>query len=541
MASTDKDFIVAIELGSSRISGVAGKKNSDGSMQILAYAQVKSSSCIKRGVVYNIDKTTQCIGDVIKKLESVLKTKIVRAYVGISGQSLRSFRCSVKRNLLAQSYITSEIIDSLRDDCREIPYQDYEILDNFPQEYLVDANTVSDPVGVMGTNVEGVYLNIIARNTLRMNIHNCFANADVEIADELIAACKLGNHVLSEAEKRSGCALVDLGAETTTVVVYKNNIVRHLVVLPLGANNITKDIVSLQIDEEEAENIKLKYGDACPDLDAEFSDNNKDAEKIVISDGRSFDLFKIHNIIKSRVDEIIENVDNQIISSRYRDKLLAGIILTGGGANLKNIDKSFVEHTKIDKIRLAKASDMPSIKPGISGIELDNMRNNVLLSLLLEGSLPCGGDDINETPSIFDIQAKEEEKQKKIAAAKAEAEAESNAISLLNGKKAKMRATVDQINAKKIAVNANPKDKKIRKDAQEFCSVVLDVIDGDFTNSISVLAGKEKYKQAIKEATDISEKLKEAQESLLECIEAAKKSGSFLAKLKSTFNDIINE
>ena len=95
MASTDKDFIVAIELGSSRISGVAGKKNSDGSMQILAYAQVKSSSCIKRGVVYNIDKTTQCIGDVIKKLESVLKTKIVRAYVGISGQSLRSFRCSV--------------------------------------------------------------------------------------------------------------------------------------------------------------------------------------------------------------------------------------------------------------------------------------------------------------------------------------------------------------------------------------------------------------------------------------------------------------
>ena len=412
MASTDKDFIVAIELGSSRISGVAGKKNSDGSMQILAYAQVKSSSCIKRGVVYNIDKTTQCIGDVIKKLESVLKTKIVRAYVGISGQSLRSFRCSVKRNLLAQSYITSEIIDSLRDDCREIPYQDYEILDNFPQEYLVDANTVSDPVGVMGTNVEGVYLNIIARNTLRMNIHNCFANADVEIADELIAACKLGNHVLSEAEKRSGCALVDLGAETTTVVVYKNNIVRHFVVLPLGANNITKDIVSLQIDEEEAENIKLKYGDACPDLDAEFSDNNKDAEKIVISDGRSFDLFKIHNIIKSRVDEIIENVDNQIISSRYRDKLLAGIILTGGGANLKNIDKSFVEHTKIDKIRLAKASDMPSIKPGISGIELDNMRNNVLLSLLLEGSLPCGGDDINETPSIFDIQAKEEEKQK---------------------------------------------------------------------------------------------------------------------------------
>lgn len=541
MASTDKDFIVAIELGSSRISGVAGKKNSDGSMQILAYAQVKSSSCIKRGVVYNIDKTTQCIGDVIKKLESVLKTKIVRAYVGISGQSLRSFRCSVKRNLLAQSYITSEIIDSLRDDCREIPYQDYEILDNFPQEYLVDANTVSDPVGVMGTNVEGVYLNIIARNTLRMNIHNCFANADVEIADELIAACKLGNHVLSEAEKRSGCSLVDLGAETTTVVVYKNNIVRHLVVLPLGANNITKDIVSLQIDEEEAENIKLKYGDACPDLDAEFSDNNKDAEKIVISDGRSFDLFKIHNIIKSRVDEIIENVDNQIISSRYRDKLLAGIILTGGGANLKNIDKSFVEHTKIDKIRLAKASDMPSIKPGISGIELDNMRNNVLLSLLLEGSLPCGGDDINETPSIFDIQAKEEEKQKKIAAAKAEAEAESNAISLLNDKKAKMRATVDQINAKKIAVNANPKDKKIRKDAQEFCSVVLDVIDGDFTNSISVLAGKEKYKQAIKEATDISEKLKEAQESLLECIEAAKKSGSFLAKLKSTFNDIINE
>ena len=159
MAISDKDFIVAIELGSSKISGIAGKKK-DGTMQILAYVEEKTTGCVRRGVVYNIEKTYQSVNSIIAKLEAILKTKIMRAYVGLGGQSVRSYKCVVKRNLLTQSYITNDVIDAIRQESCEIPFSDYEMLENYPQEYIVDSSVIADPVGVMGTNIEGEYLDV---------------------------------------------------------------------------------------------------------------------------------------------------------------------------------------------------------------------------------------------------------------------------------------------------------------------------------------------------------------------------------------------
>ena len=157
---TDNDFIVAVELGSSKVAGIAGKKK-DGTMQILAYAEEKTTGCVKRGVVLNIEKTHQSVNNIISKLEAVLKTKITRAYVGVGGQSMRSYKCLIKRNLLTQSYITNDVIDAIRQESYEIPFNDYQVLENFPQEYVVDSNSIADPVGVMGTNVEGEFLDVI--------------------------------------------------------------------------------------------------------------------------------------------------------------------------------------------------------------------------------------------------------------------------------------------------------------------------------------------------------------------------------------------
>jgi len=266
MAIADKDFIVAIELGSSRITGVAGKKTNDGGAQVLAYASSKTDTCIRRGVVSNLMKTTQIIKDIIRNLESQLKMEIKKTYVGVGGQSLRSYVSYEKRNMLTQSTINEQIIDAMRDDSCHLPFSGYETLENIPQEYRVDSNVVIDPVGVLGTSVEGKYLNIIARETLRSNISNCVANAGLELVESPISVCQLGKHLVMDVEKNSGCALVDFGAETTTVVVYKKNLIRHLAVIPLGSNNITKDLASLlQLDEEEAENVKLKYGNAYPE------------------------------------------------------------------------------------------------------------------------------------------------------------------------------------------------------------------------------------------------------------------------------------
>ena len=410
MTNSDKDFVVAVELGSSKISGIAGKKK-DGTMQILAYAEEKTAGCVKRGVVYNIEKTYQSINTIISKLEAVLKTKITRAYVGLGGQSVRSYKCMIRRNLLTQSYITNEAIDAIRQESYEIPFNDYEVLENYPQEYVVDSSVIADPVGVMGTNIEGEFLDVIAKNNLRANIDTVFANAGVDIVEGLISPLQLANNVLTDAEKRSGCALVDLGADTTTLVVYKNNIVRYLVTIPLGCNNINKDLSTLPIDDAETEDVKLKYGDACQEFE---SSEESEPQYYTTSDGRQIDVATIRNVIEARMGEIIANVSNQIVNSDYSGKLLAGLVITGGGSSMKNIVKAFTKSTKIDKVRIAtKVNQMVVKTSNASNISLESAGTTTIVSLLLAGTVPCGGEDIGRAPDMFDQQMKEEERRKR--------------------------------------------------------------------------------------------------------------------------------
>ena len=538
MANTDKDFIVAIELGSSKIAGIAGKKK-DGTMQILAYAEEKTAGCIKRGVVYNIEKTYQIINSIIAKLESVLKTKISRAYVGLGGQSVRSYKCIIKRNMLTQSYITNEAIDAIRQESYEIPFGDYEVLENYPQEFIVDSSSIADPVGVMGTNIEGEFLDVIANQSLRANIDTVFANTDVDIAEGLISPLQLANNVLTDAEKRSGCALVDLGADTTTLVVYKNNIVRYLVTIPLGSNNINKDLATLQIDEAETEDVKLKYGDACQDSD---TDENE-PQYYTTSDGRQIDIALIKNVIEARVGEIIANVSSQIINSNYSDMLLAGIVLTGGGSCMKNISKAFVNTTKIDKVRMAsKVNQMVVKTSNASGITLDNSQTNTIVSLLLGGTEPCGGDAVVSNPNIFDQQAREEERQRIAAEAKAAAEAEAQDATAFDNIKKDIRTAYDKVQKQILELDKYGRDKKVRQRAREMSINILDDTIGEkYESAVIALKGKEKFKQSLKEGAELAEKLQQAVDELTEKVKEADSENSVWGRVKRTLNDFMNE
>lgn len=536
--TTDKDFIVAIELGSSKIAGIAGRKK-DGTMHVLAYAEEKTTDCVKRGVVYNIEKTYQCINTVVSKLETVLKTKITRAYVGVGGQSLRSFNTVVKRNMLTQSYITNETIDSIRLEGYEIPFSECEVLENFPQEYVVDSNVIADPVGVMGTNIEGCYLNVIANVKLRGNITTCFDNLVLDCADELVAPYELAKNVLTDAEKRSGCVLVDLGADTTTVIVYKNNIVRHLVTIPLGSNNINKDLSTLQIDEAETEDIKLKFGDAI----ADETDIPEDAENQVYttSDGRQLEVANIKHIIEARLNEIIANVSSQIVNSNYSGKLLAGIILTGGGSNMKNIDKAFLARNKFEKVRIAKTTVMPVVKTsGATGLVLDSGRANTLVSLLLAGNQSCGGDAFDGM-DIFSSQKNDEAAAKAKAEAEAKAKAEADAAIAFDEKKADIRKMIDAVRNMRKNIEENGKDKKVRLDAAELVNTAMSVIDEDYEKGVELLSKKDKYKQSIKEGTELKEMLGSAVEALDVHLTEANKKNSPIGRFKTWINDIVNE
>lgn len=381
MATTE--FIAAIELGSSKITGVAGRKNSDGSMQVLAYAKEDSSSFIRKGIIYNLDKTAQSLTSIINKLEGDLKNSIAKVYVGIGGQSLRTVRNVVSRDLNEETIISQELVDAICDENLEIPLVDMDILDVAPQEYKIGNNLQADPVGVAGSHIEGRFLNIVARASIKKNLERCFEQAKIEIADLLISPLVTANAVLSESERRSGCALIDFGADTTTISVYKNNILRFLTVLPLGGNSITRDITSMQMEEEEAERLKITFGNVMYE-----EEESEEAATCQLEDGsRTVELQALNNIIEARAEEIITNVWNQIQLSGYDDKLLSGIIITGGAANLKNLDTMLRKRSKIEKIRTAR-SIRNTIQTDSDLIKKDGTQNT-LFGLLFEGKENC--------------------------------------------------------------------------------------------------------------------------------------------------------
>lgn len=383
------EFIVAIELGSSKITGIAGTKNLDGSISVLAVVTEDSTSCIRNGVVYNIDKTGQCLTNIINRLKTQLKHDITHVYVGVSGKSIRSVHNVITKELPADTIITQEMVNSLMDTNRNMTYAEQEILDAVTQEYKVDNQLQLDPVGIQCNHLEGHFLNILWHKSFYRYLNKCFDNAGITIAEMYLAPLALADSILSEAEKRSGCALVDLGAETTTVSVYHKNLLRHLVVIPLGGNNITKDIASMQMEEKDAEKMKLKYASALTDA----NDMNSTL-KYPIDAERQVDSSTFVTIVEARLQEIIENVRAQI-PNEYIDKLLSGIVLTGGGANMPNIEKAFRHHTGIEKIRVARfiKHTVKSTDPRIN--DHTGMMNTVL-SLLYKGDMNCAGTAIND-------------------------------------------------------------------------------------------------------------------------------------------------
>ena len=384
-----KEFIVAIELGSSKMTGIAGQKNLDGSITVLGVVKEDSSSFIRKGYVYNIDKTAQCLTNIIKKLENQLKTEILQVYVGVGGQSIRSVRNVIAKDLPADTRITQDMVIELMDANRNMKYQDQEILDAAVQEYKVDSQYQMDPVGIQASHLEGNFLNILQRKTFYRNLNKCFEVAGINVAEMYLAPLALADAVLTEAEKRSGCALVDIGSDTTTVSVYSKNILRHLAVIPLGSNNITKDIATLQMEESDAEKMKLKYASA-------YTDNNDidNSLKYSIDSERQVESRKFIEIVEGRLEEIIENVWYQIPSDYY-DKLLGGIILTGGGSNMSNIEQAFMNHTHVEKIRTAKFVTQ-TINATQEDIKAKDGKMNTVLGLLAKGDMNCAGGEFSD-------------------------------------------------------------------------------------------------------------------------------------------------
>lgn len=389
-----KDFYVAIELGSSKITGIAGQKKVDGSITVLAIATEQASACIRKGMVYNIDKTNQSIRNIIQKLQNQLQTEITLVHVGVGGQGIRSLLNTIIKDLDEATVVNHGIIDSMMDDNRSTRYPNQTILDVATQEFKVDSQFQIEPVGIECNRLEGNFLNIVWRDAFYRNLNKCFEQPGMPQPCYYLAPMALADSILTDSERRTGSVLVDLGAGTTTVSVYYKNILRHMVTIPMGGNNITKDIASFHIDEIEAEKMKLKYASAytnSSDVDADM--------KLSIDPQRSIPQRDFISMVEARMEEIIKNVLAQI-PTEYADKLVGGIVLTGGGSNMKNIQAAFSKYSNIDKIRIAQ-----TVNTSVNTAKGININNDgslcVALALLAKADQKSDGRPLSEVNNIF--------------------------------------------------------------------------------------------------------------------------------------------
>ncbi|MCQ2084105.1 MAG: cell division protein FtsA [Bacteroidaceae bacterium] len=329
--------IVAVELGSSKISGVAGYVRPDGSLEVQAYAWTPVESCVRHGAVYNLDRTANAIATVISHLDGMLDSDIERVYVGYNARTLRTVPGSVESKFDEETVIDAETVDRMYSSDETLDSNEYVTLAHEAQEYVIDSrqSTETDPIGVACRSIRCNYMDVVISRPVAEFMAQCFADAHIEILDGFVSPIAQAHIALTEEDRQQGCALVDYGADTTTVSVYKNGLLRYLRVIPFGSALITKDLAAiLGIERDHAELLKRTYG-LC-----NMTKTVDTAQTIGIS-GRQHTIEEIGEIIGARNEEIVRNVVARINDSGYADKLGAGIVLTGGGSRLSGLQMVF--------------------------------------------------------------------------------------------------------------------------------------------------------------------------------------------------------
>lgn len=397
--ATEELNIIAIELGSSKVIGVAGVKRRDGKIEVIANVQQDSATFIRKGVIYNADLATSCVRNIIARLTEKLQKEITQVYVCYSGQGVHSVHNEVNRLFENEHKIVKEDIDGIYEENVNHVYEGQSILDAIPQEFSVGTQKVLNAVGVLSGNVTGRYLNIVAKSKLLNNLQTCFQEVGVQVMDYKLTPLVVADQLLNDAQKNSGCVLVDIGADTTTVSIYKSKLLRFLSVIPLGSDNITKDIMSLQLEHSEAEELMTsKFGEPY----ASFTEEEGEAVIKVTADGVQIQRKTLSAVIDARLTEILMNVKQQINESKYaRESLVAGAFLTGGGANMPNIANVFKEVVGIDKVSVRKNSQSADyVLP--DGIKNTESRYLAALGLIANANQNCTAEMKRAGGDFFD-------------------------------------------------------------------------------------------------------------------------------------------
>ncbi|WP_439184895.1 cell division protein FtsA [Carboxylicivirga taeanensis] len=346
--NNEPNIIAAIDIGTTKIVAIVGRKLDNGKLQLLGMEQVPSTG-VKRGVVLNIDETVASIKKAIARVEEKLDIQLTDVYVGIAGQHIKSLRNRGYRFIESGLEITQEDVDHLFDDNYKIPVEAGEkIMHVIPQDYIVDNEMgVKNPVGMSGRRLEGNFHIVLGRIASVKNIEKCMRRVALQLNDLILEPLASSKSVLTEEEKEAGVVLVDIGGGTTDVAVFYDGIIRHTAVIPFGGNVITSDIKEgCSVLYKQAEALKVQFGSAMGDIARE--------DMVVTIPGMSgwepkeISFRSLAYIIQARMEEIIDYVMFQIENSGCYDKVGSGIVLTGGGALLKNLPQLIKFRTGLD-------------------------------------------------------------------------------------------------------------------------------------------------------------------------------------------------
>lgn len=346
--SNEQKLSVGLDIGTTKIVCVIGHRNEHGKIEVIGMGKAPSLG-VKRGVVTNIVQTIDSIKNAVEAAEKSSGLKVMSVVAGIAGQHIRSLQHS--------DYITREdperVIDRADLDALEnnvhklVMMPGEEIIHVLPQEYKIDGQSeTNEPVGMYGGRLEANFHIVVGQVASIRNIGRCIRNAELRLANITLEPLASADAVLSQEEKEAGVCLVDIGGGTTDIAIFKDGIIRHTAVIPFGGNIITEDIKEgCEIIEKQAELLKIKFGSAWPG-------ENKENEIVSIPglrgrEPKEISLRNLSKIINARVVEIIELVHQEIKNyghpDQQRKRLIAGIVLTGGGSQLKHI-KQLVEY-----------------------------------------------------------------------------------------------------------------------------------------------------------------------------------------------------
>lgn len=332
------EIVVGLDIGTTKIVAIVGRRNEFGKIEILGMGKSESFG-VARGVVQNIDQTVQSIRTAVAEAEAKSGVDIKVVNVGIAGQHIKSLQHrGIKTRSSVEEEISQKDIDSLIDDMfKLVMLPGEEIIHVLPQEYIIDNEQgIKNPIGMSGIRLEANFHIITGQIAAARNIYKCVHKANLEVSELTLEPLASADAVLSDEEKEAGVVLVDIGGGTTDVAIFQDGIIRHTAVIPFGGNVITEDIKEgCTIIKSQAELLKIKFGSA-------LASENQENEIVSIPGlrGRAHKEISVRNlsaIIQARMEEIVEHVYYEIKNSGYEKKLIAGIVVTGGGAQLKHV------------------------------------------------------------------------------------------------------------------------------------------------------------------------------------------------------------